>query len=188
MDIPVEAIWNNFHGQLEGFIRRRVPDAHAADDLLQEVFIKIHHHIDDVHDEDRLQSWIYQIARNTVYDYYRATKSVEEVTEMIAAPDDEDDPAEEVTERLIRSVRGMMELLPAEYREAVLLTEVEGLTQAELAERLGISVSGAKSRVQRGRKMLREMLLQCCHFEFDRLGAVIDYQPRCTCCAKPECK
>jgi RNA polymerase sigma-70 factor, ECF subfamily len=76
---------------------------------------------------------------------------------------------------------------PDEYRQALLLTEYKGLTQRELAERLGLSFSGAKSRVQRAREKLKAMLLDCCHFEFDRLGKVIDYQPKCACCRDREC-
>ena len=82
----------------------------------------------------------------------------------------------------------MVESLPDDYRQALLLTEYEGLTQRELAERLGLSVSGAKSRVQRAREKLKEMLLDCCHFEFDRLGRVIDYQPKYACFTNQECK
>jgi RNA polymerase sigma-70 factor (ECF subfamily) len=81
----------------------------------------------------------------------------------------------------------MIEELPDEYQVALRLTELEGLTQQELAARTGLSLSGAKSRVQRGRKMLREMLLACCHFEFDRHGKVIDYYPECQCCSEVRC-
>ena len=72
----------------------------------------------------------------------------------------------------------MIEGLPDAYREAIVLTEFEGLTQKELADRLGISLSGAKSRVQRARGQLKQMLLGCCQFEFDRRGGIIDCKPR----------
>jgi RNA polymerase sigma-70 factor (ECF subfamily) len=72
----------------------------------------------------------------------------------------------------------MIYSLPEPYRDAVVLTELEGLTQRELANRLGISLSGAKSRVQRGRAQLKQMLDECCTFEFDRRGKVIDCTPR----------
>jgi RNA polymerase sigma-70 factor, ECF subfamily len=79
----------------------------------------------------------------------------------------------------------MVYALPDPYRDAIVLTEFDGLSQKELAGRLGISVSGAKSRVQRGRALLKRQLLDCCQFEFDR-GSVIDCNPRqnSTC---PEC-
>ena len=77
----------------------------------------------------------------------------------------------------------MIDDLPEKYRQALRLTLYEGLTQQEVAQRLGLTLSGAKSRVQRGREKLKEAFLNCCHFAFDRYGAVLDYQERCCCCA-----
>ncbi|NWG17652.1 MAG: RNA polymerase sigma factor SigZ [Chloroflexi bacterium] len=177
----METIWTQFNAPLERFIRQRVPDVQAADDLLQDVYLKVHLNINTLRDDERLQSWVYQIARNAVYDYYRSRRPLDAISDEIAAPDDADD-ADDITRQLAESVRYMIELLPEGYREALLLADYDGLTQKELAERLGLSLSGAKSRVQRARRMLREMLLACCHFEFDRLGKVIDYYPHCDCC------
>jgi RNA polymerase sigma-70 factor (ECF subfamily) len=186
MNTSVEAVWTTFNTPLERFIRRRVPDQQVAEDVLQDVYVKIHTRLETVRDDDRLSAWVYQIARNAITDYYRARKPVDEINEMVAAPDDEEE-VDEITARTADMVRSMMAYLPAEYREALLLTDYEGLTQKELAERLGLSLPGAKSRVQRGRKLLRELLLACCHFEFDRLGKVIDYYPHCQCCADSHC-
>jgi RNA polymerase sigma-70 factor, ECF subfamily len=183
----VEMVWNTFNTPLEHFIRKRVSDEQIAADLLQDVYVKIHTHLDTLNHKERLESWVYQIARNTVYDYYRKQKPNVEISEIVVAPDavevDEDMEA-----RLAESLHSMIDCLPEDYQEALRLTEFEGLTQQELALRMGLSLSGAKSRVQRGRKMLREMLLACCHFEFDRLGKVIDYYPRCQCCADGACE
>lgn len=182
----VETIWNTFNTPLERFIRKRVSDEQTAADLLQDVYVKIHMHMDSLHDHERLESWVYQIARNTVYDFYRTRKSNVEINDSFIAPDTIE-VDEDITERLAQSLHFMIDCLPEEYQEALRLTEFEGITQQELAERMGLSLSGAKSRVQRGRKMLREMLLACCHFEFDRLGKVIDYYPHCQCCADSAC-
>ena len=76
----------------------------------------------------------------------------------------------------------MIAALPDPYREALILSEYQGLSQKDVADRLGISLSGAKSRVQRARRQLREMFLACCHFEMDRRGRILDYYARC-----PEC-
>ena len=77
----------------------------------------------------------------------------------------------------------MVGALPDAYRETLRLTEYEGLSQKQLSEQLGISFSGAKSRVQRARAKIKEQLLDCCHFELDHAGRIIDYQPHCACCA-----
>ena len=86
--------------------------------------------------------------------------------------------------RTLICVRPMIERLPEPYREALLLSEMEGMTQSAVAERLGISTSGAKSRVQRGREQLKAMILQCCHVDLDRRGNVLEYRQRedCRCC------
>ena len=186
MLMTTENLWETFHTGLKHFILKRIPDEQSADDILQETFLKIHTHIATLRDEAKLQSWMYQIARNAIADYYREHKATVELPEELLLPEEpvfEDD----VIKDLIPGVKAMVESLPADYREALILTEYEGLTQRELAERLGLSLSGAKSRVQRAREKLKAMLLDCCHFEFDRFGKIIDYQPNCACCTDQGC-
>lgn len=186
MVITTEKVWEEFHTGLRRFILRRIPDEQSAEDVLQDVFLKIHARIDTLKDEERLQSWMYQIARHTVADYFREHKATLALTEALDLPDE---PAidDDVVKQLIPSVKAMVQSLPEAYRQALILTEYEGLTQRELAEKLGLSLSGAKSRVQRAREKLKAMLLDCCHFEFDRLGKVIDYQAKCGCCTNNDC-
>lgn len=176
-----DLLWRDLSGGIREFILRRVGgDDDSADDILQDVFLKVHTRIDSLRDQDRLESWIYQIVRNTIADYYRSIRPRTDVPEQLEAPEPE---APDLARQLIPSVRAMIKRLPEPYREAIMLTEYQGLTQREMAEKLGISVSGAKSRVQRAREKLREMLLDCCHFEIDRRGKIIDYSPRCECCS-----
>lgn len=186
MFMTTENLWETFHTGLRHFILQRIPDEQSADDVLQETFLKIHTRIATLRDEEKLQSWMYQIARNGIADYYRQQKATVELSEALPMPEE---PVfeDEVIKDLIPSVKAMVESLPATYREALILTEYEGLTQRELAQRLGLSFSGAKSRVQRAREKLKTMLLDCCHFEFDRLGKIIDYQPNCACCTDEGC-
>ena len=185
MVMTTERVWEEFHPKLKQFVLRRIPDEQSGEDILQDVFLKIHARIDTLRNEEKLQSWIYQIARNAIADYYREHKDTLELSEapaLLEEPDADDD----IVKELIPSIKAMVDSLPADYREALLLTEYQGLTQRELAEKLGLSLSGAKSRVQRAREKLKTMLLDCCHFEFDRRGKVIDYQPKCGCCTNQE--
>lgn len=179
-----EQIWYQLHGDLRAFIGRRVSDESAADDILQDVFTRIHLHANTLRDDTKLSSWIYQITRNAIVDYYRSRKSDASLPETIVFDDyrDEDDLAS----RLAPCLRGMIDELPAKYREALLLTEFEGFTQAALAHQLGLSLPGAKSRVQRAREQLKNILLQCCHLEFDHLGRLIDYHPNCDGCGSSD--
>lgn len=173
-------IWDQFHRQLQGFILRRVEDPEDAEDILQEVFIKIHTHLDSLKEEDRLVPWLYQVTRNAIIDFYRARRPTDALPDTLAV---DPEPVEAEPEaRIAAGLQEMLACLPGKYRTALTLTEIEGISQIELAQKEGLSWSGAKSRVQRGREMLKETLLACCHFEFDRRGGIIDYQSRPECC------
>jgi RNA polymerase sigma-70 factor (ECF subfamily) len=175
MNPTLENIWREFAGKLGQFIRARVADPATAEDILQDVFVKIQKRLGQLQDPAKLEGWIYLIARNAIIDHYRTRKETEEVPESLPAePAAKDGEVEE----LKAAFRRMIYSLPEPYREALILTEFEDLTQQQLADKVGISLSGAKSRVQRGREQLKQMLHECCTFEFDRRGKVIDCTPR----------
>jgi RNA polymerase sigma-70 factor (ECF subfamily) len=180
MRLTTENVWQEFNVGLKQFILKRIPDEQSADDILQEVFLKIHTGIGGLRDREKLPAWVYQIARNAIYDYYREERTSVELAEVPYLPDD---PYDDVVAELAPCIRHMVESLPARYRQALILTEYEGLSQKALSEQLGLSFSGAKSRVQRARQQIKQMLLDCCHFQFDSAGRIIDYQPKCACCA-----
>lgn len=188
MGISTEQAWQTFHEPLRHFIHKRVADRQSAEDLLQEIFLKIHMHIGTLRDEEKLQSWVYQIARNVITDYYRQKAPLYPLENTTLSVLVADIPEVNIEAELAPSLTAMLACLPQPYQEALRLTEFEGLTQKELAVRLNLSFSGAKSRVQRAREKLKQALLDCCHFEFDRYGQIIDYQPKCSCCtANPSC-
>lgn len=186
MTLTTTEIWEEFSQRLGGYIRKRVDDPQDADDLLQEVFLKIHTRLHTLEDQDRLLPWLYTITRNTILDYYRARRPNAPLPEDLA---EDPEPLEAEPEaRLAAGLQRMIQsCLPGDYQEALLLTEIEGMKQADLAERLGLSVSGAKSRVQRGRVLLHQALTECCQFHFDRTGQIVDYHPHAKDCACGEC-
>lgn len=173
MPVSAKEVYDRFDADLGAFVRSRVRDPDAAEDVLQEIYLKIHSRIGTVRDDEKIAPWIFRIARNALTDFYRSTRPTEELGEVPEAPPDLE--GEDLELMLSKAVRDMMEGMPPEHREALYLTEYEGLTQKELAGRLGISLSGAKSRVQRARMRLKAMLLDCCHFELDRRGRVTNY-------------
>lgn len=178
MNATLEHIWHEFADRLREFIRCRVADPHTAEDILQDVFVKIQARLNRLKDPAKLQGWIYLIARNAVIDHYRTRKETVELPETLMAEDEPASGESDETDELNAAFRRMIYSLPEPYREALVLTEFDGLTQQQLADRLGISLSGAKSRVQRGRAQLKQMLHDCCTFEFDRRSSVIDCTPR----------
>ncbi|MFZ5877597.1 MAG: RNA polymerase sigma factor SigZ [Nitrospirota bacterium] len=184
-----DSIWAAFSEPVRRFIRRRVGDDADADDVLQIVFAKIHAGLGQLADTDRLPAWIFRIARHAVIDHLRSRASGPTAVEL---PDDLAADAQEpasAVEELAGCVRPLIDRLPEPYRQALTLTEIEGRTQRELADALGLSISGAKSRVQRGREQLKASLLACCHVERDRHGRVVDYEPLpgCSGCSSTGC-
>ncbi|MEN6477494.1 MAG: RNA polymerase sigma factor SigZ, partial [Rectinema sp.] len=178
----VAMLWDRYRERLFGFIRGKVSSPEEAEDILQEVFIKIHTGLCCLQEWPAMEKWIYRVARNLIIDHYRARRGDEELDEDIeshyGSAELDDDPAA----RIAFSLKETVDELPEPYREALLLTEYEGLTQAEMAERAGISLPAAKSRILRARKELKALLLECCHFELDRLGGIINYEKRCASC------
>ncbi|HTL18427.1 MAG TPA: sigma-70 family RNA polymerase sigma factor [Patescibacteria group bacterium] len=159
-----ETIWNEFSAQLRRFIGARVADSSAAEDILQDVFLKLQVRVDEFRDPTKLRGWLILVARNTIVDYYRARKDTVELTDSFSAQ-----PEDDVEHEELKTVfHQLLFSLPKPYREALVLTEYEGLTQEQLAKHLRISLSGAKSRVQRAREQLKELLLDYCHQEFSR--------------------
>lgn len=169
-----EKVWQEYHSRLRAFIKRRISDDSATDDILQNVFLNIHTGLASLKDGTKLTSWVYQIARNAIIDYFRSQKSTVDIPDWLSQP--ETDPSEKVYQELAECLQPMIRALPEKYRGVVALSELKGLKQKEVAQLQGISVSGAKSQVQRGRALLKKMLTECCRFEFDHSGRVFGYE------------
>jgi RNA polymerase sigma-70 factor (ECF subfamily) len=167
-----ERLWEEFAGQLGGFLRARVGS--EAEDLRQEIFLRLQKQIEAERTIQDIGSWLYRTARNAVIDHYRTRKPAEPVDEALPDENIQSDPD---LAQLMASFRRMIHALPDGYREAVILADIEELPHKEVAKRLGVSLAATKSRVLRGRAMLRENLDACCRFERDRRGAVIDCLP-----------
>lgn len=168
-----------FATKLRAFVRRRVRDDATADDVTQETLLKVFRSRESLRDGQRLEAWLYRIARTTLIDHYRRQRPSEELPEALAAESaDEIAPLREV---IALSTKLFLEELPEAYREPVRLAELEGLPLAKIALRMDLSLTAVKSRVQRGRAMLKRKLQDCCRFEFDRHGKLIGYERRNRC-------
>ncbi|SKA44272.1 RNA polymerase, sigma subunit, SigZ [Chitinophaga eiseniae] len=173
MQQPVTAIWQQFSNELEKFICRQTGDDAVCKDLLQEVFLKVYINLAKVSAADNIRAYLYRMANNVITDHHRRRQKVRQVS-VAYGPDPAEEavpPEEEYT--LAGCLRPMMETLPEIYRQALILTELDGYTQKQYADIAGISVSGAKSRVQRARERLKEIILQCCEYEFDKYGNIL---------------
>jgi RNA polymerase sigma-70 factor (ECF subfamily) len=179
-DVP----WQELDGNLRAFIARRVRNPADVDDLVQRVLLQIVQGLETLRETDRLHAWVYRVARNVIVDFYRAPSTRREVTtgdaEDAAAAVPMADAADErqALHELATCLDPLMQRLAPPYREAVMLTELDGITQADAAIRAGVSVSGMKSRVQRGRRQLKDVLEACCRIDLDRRGTIVGYARR----------
>ena len=180
--------WSDVAARLRPFVARRVPSS-EIDDVVQDVLVRIHRGLSDVREDDRFVAWMFQVARNAITDVgrMRARSPLEhghELDQMPAEPGTAED--RQAADALVGCVSLFVAQLPSPYREAITLVELDGLTAKQAAARVGISVSGMKSRVQRGRAQLRELFESCCEIAVDARGKVTDFTPRpqpaCTSC------
>jgi RNA polymerase sigma-70 factor, ECF subfamily len=182
-----EMPWEELHGNLRAFISRRVRNQADVDDLVQRVLLQIVKGLASLRDPERLHAWVYRTARNVIVDYYRSPTARREVAsgdaEDLAAASGESPAASQDDERaalqeLAACMTPMIRQLPPAYREAVTLADLEGVSQADAAARAGVSISGMKSRIQRGRQQLKAVLEDCCRVQLDRRGAIVAYDKR----------
>ena len=180
----IEELWLKLGDKLKAFILSRVHNETTADDILQEVFLKVHSKIDTLNDDTKIQSWIYQITRNAIIDHFRSIKK--DIQKLPSLIENEEESNDEFMEETLQDMARMMDDLPQKYCEALCLTELGAMSQKAYAENAGISYSGAKARVQRAKKMLKDMLMKCCHYQFDKYGTVIGIYPADCCCCTNE--
>jgi RNA polymerase sigma-70 factor, ECF subfamily len=178
----IEHAWQHLRSELRGFVASRVASSSIADDLLQDVFLRVQRNKAELDRVSNLRAWIFRITRNVLTDHHRtqARRKPEALHE--ALPDDSIDWGKQIREKLAPCLRVMIDELPAIYRDALRLVELEEMSQALAAKELRISLTALKSRVRRGRALLKNLLLECCHFEVTAGGKVVDYWPR-ACCA-----
>ncbi|MGE0867551.1 MAG: sigma-70 family RNA polymerase sigma factor [Kofleriaceae bacterium] len=184
------APWQDVAARLRPFIARRIAGS-DVDDVLQDVFVRMQRGLAALRDEERFSAWLFQIARSAIAEHQRGrarhpVAGDGEDVELPAAPslpDDDDDDDRAASRALSGCVAMFVAQLASPYREAVTLVELEGLTAREAADMVGISVSGMKSRVQRGRAQLRELFTACCEIALDARGKVTEFSPRATPCS-----
>lgn len=183
--------WRELEARLRPYVARRVASPCDVDDVVQEVFVKIHRGLGDLRDDESFGGWVYKIAARAVHDHGRsrarhplaATGSAAD-EEPVLGPSAQDDLQADLGECIALFVAR----LSSPYREAITLTDLEGLTQREAAEMLGVSVSAMKSRVQRGRAQIRAMFEDCCEVSVDARGRVRDCTPRALCELPEDCR
>ncbi len=181
MTTDVTTIWTDFHKELKDFIAKKIRNSADTDDILQEVFIKIIRNIGKVKQSENLRQYLFGIVRNSINDYFRNKRH--DINDIEIPEKLSEEEAHSLNATIADCcIKPFINKLPGKYREALLITEFQDVSQKDLAEKLNISYSGAKSRVQRGKEKLKELILNCCACESDHYGNLIGIEKNnCNC-------
>lgn len=172
----VSPLWANYKNELLFYILKKIKDKETANDLSHEVLIKIYNSCCSNTEIRNVRSWMYQIAHNTTIDYLKKeSKLTDEISETFEK--DENNSylgAEELINPLIQ-------LLPEKYAVPLQLSDIEELKQDEVANRINLSLTATKSRIQRARKLLKEKIIECCNVELDDKGNLLSLEIKPSC-------
>jgi len=178
MQCDIHNMYKRYSTHLLAFIRQQIRDVSTADDLLQEIFLKTMESCISDKEINNLKSWLFQVARNTIADYFRQLNKQVRPEDYINLNHLNSADFQQI---LSDDVAEMIALLPEEYALPLMWSDIEGLPQKEIAQKLNISLSGAKSRVQRARKKLRDLFFECCDVEIDAQGNIISCEIKTSC-------
>ncbi|WP_400193885.1 sigma-70 family RNA polymerase sigma factor [Hymenobacter sp. B81] len=178
MNCDVPALWLAHKDALRNYIRKRVPDEALAADIAQDVLLKVYGFCQARSGVANVRSWLFQIAQNAIVDALRRNRRLVPVGEEfdVAA-----EPEPEAYREAVEYILPMIGLLPPAYAEPLRLADVEGLRQQDIARQLGLGLSATKSRIQRGREMLRDVFVECCLLETDAEGRLVSFDIRPDC-------
>ena len=170
-----EELWVKYSPKLNSYIQKHVQDKFEAEDLLQEIGIRIQKNANRIQDIINVEAWLYKIAHNLIVDYYRRANQYSLVEDMNnitipTTPTEQENYNKETAECLLK----LVEHLPLTYKEAIIEGDYNGKKQRLLGQKWGLSTSGSKTRIQRARKKLKAVLLNCCDVKSDNLGNIIE--------------
>ncbi|MFY0611560.1 MAG: sigma-70 family RNA polymerase sigma factor [Hyphomicrobiaceae bacterium] len=172
--------WHKIERQLRTYVRSRVDPA-WIDDVVGNILVRLVQNAQALSKADNLAAYVQQVSKNAVVDHYRRRSVEHRVLSQVqadAAGTIHSNDVQAAEAAISRCLFPFIAELPPRYRNALTLTEIKQLSQKEAADRLGLSVSGLKSRVQRGRSLLKRAVSQCCLVEIDRRGGVMDCERR----------
>lgn len=176
-----DVLWNDFNKKLLNYIESKVVNTHDSEDILQNVFIKVFNSIEQLENQDAIKPWIYRITKNTIIDFYRKKKEVSVAPEALYPIENEHDYGDNMNDEISKCINDMIFTLPDKYQSVYDMYEKKEMKHKEIADELDISVSASKVRLKRGKEIFKKKLLECCDFEVDKYGNIVDYRLKGSC-------
>ena len=170
-----QKIWETHKSALTDFIKSKIDDPSLADDILQEISIKLFDNLERKTGIQNHKAWLYQVARNTIADHYRKNKKTEPLSADLETSENPNVCFCDLSGFVIQTY------LPKEYSEPLYLSDIEQKSQKEIAETLNLTLTATKSRIQRGRKKLKELIADCIDISYNNKGQINDFELKKDC-------
>jgi RNA polymerase sigma-70 factor (ECF subfamily) len=166
--------WGEYRQKLHSFILTKVNSSEDAEDILADVFLKLAQQTQLSRVPQKLPNWLYRVTAHAIIDYYRTKKPADELPRDLM----EDRIEPQAISTLSVCIRPMIDELPNTYKLPLLLSEIDGKSQKQVAEELGLSLSAVKSRILRGRKKLKDLMAKRCTLHHNKSGQLVDYEEK----------
>jgi RNA polymerase sigma-70 factor (ECF subfamily) len=176
-----DELWNEFNQKLLSYIESKVNNTHDAEDILQDVFVKIYNSIDQLETQAAIKSWIYRIMKNTIIDFYKKKKDISVSPDTLYSIEVDYDDGDNMNDDISKCIGEIIFTLPDKYQTVYDMYEKNNFKHREIAEALDISVSASKVRLKRAKDMCKRKLVECCDFQVDKYGNLISYKLKGTC-------
>ncbi|SES82646.1 RNA polymerase sigma factor SigZ [Thalassotalea agarivorans] len=180
--MQLEQIWSTYRGTLKNFLHAKVSDPDEVEDLLQDVLIKVHTNLDKIKDDSSVKSWLFTTTNHAIIDFYRSNARKRQLTQEDTWYEEEAE--EDIKQQMAPCVLSFIDGLDADDAALLRMVEIENKPQKALAESMNISYSTLKSRVQSARRKLKGLFDQCCSFELDSQGNLMDATRKNNACSK----
>ncbi len=172
LTMKIDEIWVKYRLALQRFLHAKVSNEADVEDLLQEILIKTHNNLASVKTQKSIKAWLFQLANNTIIDFYRkqARHETSNIEDFLV-----DENTASVKVKLANCISPFIQALPEAHANLLIAIDINNQSQKQYAEQHGISYSTVKSRVQKSRSLLKQVFDDCCHFNIDKLGNVYGY-------------
>ncbi|NOH78216.1 RNA polymerase sigma factor SigZ [Vibrio sp. RE86] len=183
-NLTLEEVWGQYQKALKSFLHSKVSNPDDVDDLQQEILLKTHQNLSSVKDADSVKSWLFQLANRTIIDFYRKRARQQRDSELQA--EDLWFEQEEATleQEMAECIKPFVDALPSDQSSLIDAVDLQGESQKRLAEKVGVSYSTLKSRVQKGRLELRKLFEDCCTLQLDKHGNVMECEAKSNSCGR----